>query len=456
MKKYIRLILLILSISIICSLLVCCSKDEKNDIIEPPALSEARDTYMLSLFSLTSGGLSFYDYDSSGRLLAVYSADPHTMRIDYGNNDQSVIYEYENDKLTKVYYWSYELQAEYDDRGYPKLAAYSDSEISVRIDFVCTDDGRIRKESVYADDSLFYVAEYAESGLLEAEEMNSTGSASYVYTEDYTKAKINVISGSAISYKMIYAESLPKSFTLTSDNSTQYMSWSYNERGNCEVYCEFVDNCVTQYMNEYDSVGQLLSAKTYYAADGIDSVMIECVDYEYWDDGSISKKSVASYNYDGGYVSQKVSEFSNNYQTSYLEVFYLNGKKQSSVLDTYEYDEAWRVVKLVTVEYDENDILQSTYTELSEYDENGLLVMLEEINADEEGTATSRCVNELEYDSEKRPSKITMKYYDDDIYSGMETEEYVYSEEGTYELTVSEYDADGNLINQTTDTYELN
>ena len=421
MNKYIKLSSCFLLICLLLTGLTSCSEGKKNAETSPE-IATPEDVYIVSLYSFVSGGLSYYDYDSDGRLLSITPVDPSTMRLADDAAGMSVKYSYSKDgKLSAVNYLSCDMELEYSSDGTVTGANYTDEEGSLKIEFEYGEEGRIKKETVYSDNELFLVSEYNSIGMLSKETMSLVGDATYLYTESYSKAEYTLSYSEVMTYKIEKnSKGLPSLMTSTSAQSVQTMLWEYTESDLCIAYTEKTQNSETRYEHTYDGKDRLIETKSFYKALDDEAYMQELIEYSYDEADNIKSDKYSAFNNDGSPLSVKYNEYKEGLCTKEVEELYTAG------------------------------VIEKRSVTVSEYNNDDLVTMFENTVYLADGKIDSRVVNSIEYNSEKRISKVTTKNYEKgDVYEGSFVEEYEYNESGGYKLTISAYDADGNLKNKT-------
>ena len=421
MKKYIRILSCCLLVCVLCAALFSCSGKKIKEISAP------KDVYIVSLYSFVSGGISYYDYDSDGRLLSITPVDPTTMQFADDTMGLSVKYNYSDDgSLSAMKFLEYDMTLEYSADGMAIGANYSDGEGGIDIKFEYDDRGRIKKESIYTDGEIFLVSEYNSIGMLTKETMSFVGDAAYVYAESYSKAEYTLSYSEIFTYEIDEdSKGRPASLKITSAESTQDMLWEYEENGLCRSYIEKTQNSQTRYLHTYNSESKLVKTESYYKALDDDEYLQELVEYTYDAQGNVATDKYSCYLGDGALFTFKYNEYENKLCTKSIEEEYSAGVVEKR--------------SVVTTEYNDND----------------LVTLYESVVYLGDGSVDKRSVDNVEYDSDNRISRLTTKSYGKgDVYTGMFIEDYEYLESGGYRLTISEYDVEGNLINTTEEIVE--
>ncbi len=429
MKKYTKILACFLLISVLSSGMFACSdsKDNVENEGEAPTITAPADVYLISLHSLMAGGLSYYDYDTEGRLLSVTPVDPYTMRLT-DDPALSVKYTYsEEGKLVGMSYLSYPMELSFSDNGMPLEALYNGNDVELKIVFECGADGRIKKESVYNGEELFSVSEYGELGMLVKETMELVGEAEHLYTADYSKTTYTFLYSDNMTYKIDTNElGKPVGMTMTSDKDTQYISWEYGDRGECLKYTEKTDGSETVRVHSYSADSKLTETKVNYSGvDGL-SYLLELIELSYDGEGKLANQKNTSYNSDGTLWNVTVNEYNDGLCARQLKEEYDGGNRLSGANET-----------------------------LTHYNAKGLVELNESITYDKDRKTVRRMVDTVEYDSMDRLVKIESKTYGaNDVYEGMSVEEYSYFEDGGYKLTVSSYDSEGGLVDSSEEYFE--
>ena len=429
MKKIIKVIVCFLLVSVLLSGLFSCSdgKDNVGNEGEAPTITAPADVYLISLHSLMAGGISYYDYDTEGRLLSVTPVDPYTMSLT-DDPTLSVKYTYsEEGKLVGMSYLSYPMELSFSDNGVPLEALYNGNDVELKIVFECYADGRIKKESVYNGEELFSVSEYGELGMLVKEKMELVGEAEHLYTADYSKTTYTFMYSDNMTYKIDTNElGKPVGMTMTSDKDTQYISWEYGDKGQCIKYTEKTEGSETVREHMYNSDSKLTETKVHYSGvDGL-SYLLELIELSYDSEGRLASQKNTSYNSDGSLWNVDLKEYTDGLCTKQLKE-----------------------------EYGGGNILSAANETLTRYNAKGLVESNESITYDKDRKTVSRMVDTVEYDGMARLVKIESKTYGaDDVYEGMSVEEYTYSENGGYKLTVSSYDSEGALVDSSEEYFE--
>ena len=423
MKVYFRLICAILALLILCLGAAACSETKKDS----PEITLPEDVYLVSLYSFVSGGISYFDYDTEGRLLSITPVNPSTMQFADDEMGLSVKYGYSDDgKLCKMRFLSYDMELEYSDDGIATGAYYDDGDTTVRIEFEYGEQGRIKKETVYSNGELFLESEYNSIGMLAKETMSMVGDADYIYTQNYTKAEYILSYSEKIIYQIDKGEGgRPDSMTITSPESTQNMLWEYSENGSCKAYTEKTQNSETRYEHSYDSENRLTKTESYYKPLDDEAYLQELIEFSYDKDGNLSSDKYSCFNGDESLWSLKYNEYENKLCTKSVEESYTAGA------------------------------LEKKNVIISEYNDDGLITLSESTVYLGDGAVDRRLVDRIEYNTDKKISKLKSESYGtDNIYNGMFVEEYEYLESGGYKLILSEYDAEGNLKNKSEEIVE--
>ncbi len=427
-NRSLRLLSLLAALLLICVCVASCSKNKNSDDATPPSVPEITapaDVYLVSLYSYTSGGISYYDYDPDGRLLSVNPIDPYTMQPS-AEDTYAIAYTYSSDgRLESLKYFGLEMTIEYSDSGALEGAVYSGDDMTLEIEFECDENGRIKKETVYDNGELFCVNEYGEIGMLVKETMPLAGEATYIYTEEYNEAQCELLYGEAVTIRLEKGEGeLPSLMTLASANQTQSYTWEYGENGLCSVYTEKTDNSVMKYHNKYNSENKRIETSVYYRSLSEPEYLMQKLEYSY-DGDDLIYASDSSFFSDGVLWQRRYNEYENGCCTKSVDEEYTDGVLSGKT-------------EIITEYNDKGEVLNSQSTEYGT-----------------DGTVQKRIVDTVEYDADGRMSKITTRNYGKgDVYEEMLVEEYEYLDGGSYKIKTSIYDAEGKLTDQTEDIIE--
>ena len=429
MKRYLRPLCLIIAVTLFCVGGVSCSKkdDEGDRAPSIPEITSPMDTYLVSLYSLMSGGLSFYDYSDDGRLLSITPVEPFTMQLADTEDGISVVYTYSDDgKLIALNYLSYDMILTFGADGRPTEANYSDSEGDIKIEFEYGESGRIKKETVYNSGELFVVNEYNDIGMLCKESMSLVGEATYRYTKEFSKTEFTLSYSESMLYTIKQNEKgLPTVMNIITDKETQTMLWEYSAQGLCDAYVEHTANSQTRYEHKYDPNNRRIETISYYSAVGAEAYVVEKMEFAYEESGKLSYEKYSFLNDDGKLWSVKENEYKNGLCVSAVEE-----------------------------EYDSGVLTKKSRT-LTDYNSKGLVERSENVVSNGEGTVESRYVDLVEYDDSDRIVRLTSENYGvGNAYDGKTIESYEYFENGAYKVITSIYGADGELLDESEDTVE--
>lgn len=421
--------------------------------------------YLFSLTGVVMNAITEYSYDESGRLDTVKHLDSFALVSSETLANAVCKYTYSEDgKLSGYNYYGYPVELEYGEDGIARgVIEVAGNRLLIEFDFY--ESGRVKTETLRVDGSDgILVATYDEKGRIvsEADELSSV--MSYSYGEHVVS--VYTVEGELISnteYRYNEDGSLGCALISGKNDIMVTNSWSYDDSLRC-VECTYITDGLFQktsfgYTDDYISSYQLLSgadeASLALVSSGErekNSLGIVIYESSTLVENGVKTKSEARYYDDGSYCSY--SEYSyhgnGNIETQVTEFYDREGYVTSE--EGLNYDQSGALLKKMTVEYGD-----TTTKERVENYENGEMFSVYEIFSeyDENGDLIKETTDSYTEGVLVAKSVYECKYNE---YGEITEERYLnYDGKGGFlfdEVVRYEYNENGEVVKTTVSTYD--